>query len=84
MIRFVVVCGYLLVPLAGAALVLAAWRWPARIAGLGEVLAQVMESRGARVTLLLFVWWVGWHFLVGSRPRRITSRDRAAAAPATG
>ncbi|MFI5085815.1 MAG: DUF6186 family protein [Actinomycetales bacterium] len=83
MIRFVVVCGYLLVPLAGAALVLAAWRWPARIAGLVG-LAQEMEPRAARATLLLFVWWVGWHFLVGSRPRRITSRDRAAAAPATG
>ncbi|ALE05007.1 hypothetical protein AL755_05070 [Arthrobacter sp. ERGS1:01] len=60
-----VVAGYVLVPVAGVALVVVARLWPAKLARLGELLAVVFRTRAARLTLLLFVWWMGWHFLVG-------------------
>ena len=64
-VHVVVVAGYALVPIAGVALVIFARLWPAKLAGLGELLALVFKTRAARLTLLLFVWWLGWHFLVG-------------------
>ena len=63
MIRLVIVIGYLLVPAAGIALTVVAWTRPALLARLGELLAVVMASRAARLTLVLFCWWLGWHFL---------------------
>jgi hypothetical protein len=65
MIYALVVVGYALVPLAGIALVVVAHVRPAALAGLGELLGRVFVTRAARITLLLFVWWLGWHFLVG-------------------
>jgi len=65
MIHGVVVAGYVLVPVAGLALVLWARLKPGNLAGLGELLGRVFAGRAARITLLLFVWWLGWHFLVG-------------------
>ncbi|MFI5060289.1 MAG: DUF6186 family protein [Actinomycetales bacterium] len=35
-----------------------------RLARFGSLLDVVMEDRAARVTILLFWWWLGWHFLV--------------------
>ena len=32
---------------------------------LDTLLDRVMTSRSARVGILLFWWWAGWHFLVG-------------------
>ena len=64
MIEFLVVTGYVVVPLLALGLVIAARVKPARIAGLGELLERVLTVRAARVTLLLFVWWLGWHFLI--------------------
>lgn len=60
-----VVAGYALIPAAGVALVVVSHVKPAALAGLGELLARVFATRPARITLLLFVWWLGWHFLVG-------------------
>ncbi|RAN74841.1 hypothetical protein B5P43_27570 [Bacillus sp. SRB_336] len=65
MIYVLVVAGYALVPAAGIALVVAAHVKQAALAGLGELLGRVFVTRAARITLLLFVWWLGWHFLVG-------------------
>jgi len=64
-VHVLVVAGYALVPVAGVALVIFARLWPAKLAGLGELLAVVFKTRAARMTLLMFVWWLGWHFLVG-------------------
>jgi len=64
-IHVMVVAGYALVPLGGIALVVVARIRPAKLAGLGELLGVVFRTRAARLTLLLFVWWLGWHFLVG-------------------
>lgn len=35
-----------------------------RIAGFGQLLDRAMTYRAARITLVLFWWWVGFHFLV--------------------
>jgi hypothetical protein len=35
-----------------------------RFATLGEILDRVMATRAARITILTFWWWLGWHFLV--------------------
>ncbi|WP_125611205.1 DUF6186 family protein [Specibacter cremeus] len=64
MIHAMVVAGYVLVPVMGVALVIAARLRPDRLAGLGELLTHVLAPRAARITLLVFVWWLGWHFLV--------------------
>lgn len=64
MILVLVVAGYVLVPLVGMGLVIAG-RWkPGLVAPLGELVGRVFQYRAARITLLLFVWWLGWHFLV--------------------
>ncbi len=64
MILALVVAGYVLVPVVGAGLVVAGRLKPEAIAPLGELLARVFRYRAARITLLLFVWWLGWHFLM--------------------
>ncbi|WP_249776640.1 DUF6186 family protein [Leifsonia sp. C5G2] len=37
---------------------------PLAVAGLSTLLDLVLQERAARVTVLLFWWWLGWHFLV--------------------
>ncbi|ANF30571.1 hypothetical protein A0130_01780 [Leifsonia xyli] len=54
-----VVCGLLL-----AALVVQARIAPRTVARLSTVLDLVMTDRAARFTIVLFWWWIGWHFLV--------------------
>jgi hypothetical protein len=34
-----------------------------RFASLGEILDRVMATRAARICILTFWWWLGWHFL---------------------
>ncbi len=49
-----------------AALALAGWsrRHPDRVRDVGSLLDDLLASRAARITLLVFWWWLGWHFLV--------------------
>lgn len=51
----------------GMALVLAVGghrpRW--RIAPVTEMLDSTLAERAPRVVLVVFWWWLGWHFLVG-------------------
>jgi hypothetical protein len=54
-----VVCGLLM-----AALVVQSRLRPDRIVPLSTLLDRVMADRAARFTILLFWWWLGWHFLV--------------------
>lgn len=37
---------------------------PAHIAPVGRLLDAVFTSRAGRITVLVFWWWLGWHFLV--------------------
>ena len=62
--RWVTIGGFLLCGLLIVALVVQSRRRPDRIAPLGSLLDRVMADRAARVTILLFWWWIGWHFLV--------------------
>ncbi|MGO4382799.1 DUF6186 family protein [Specibacter sp. RAF43] len=64
MIYALVVAGYALVPLVGLALAVTARVKPQSLAGPGELLAWVFATRSARLTVFLFLWWLGWHFLV--------------------
>ncbi len=34
-----------------------------RFATFGELLDRVMSTRAARVAIIAFWWWLGWHFL---------------------
>jgi uncharacterized BrkB/YihY/UPF0761 family membrane protein len=36
----------------------------AQFATFGEVLDRVMTTQAARICILTFWWWLGWHFLV--------------------
>lgn len=35
-----------------------------RFASLGDLLDRVMATRTARIAIVVFWWWLGWHFLV--------------------
>lgn len=63
--REITIFGFALCLVAAIALEVVARRDPDRIAPLGDLLDRVMATRSARVGILLFWWWVGWHFLVG-------------------
>lgn len=57
------VVGYLVILLIGLVL----WvitRKSDKFASLSEVFRRVMHYRGTRLGLLMFWWWLGWHFLV--------------------
>ena len=64
MTRIITILGYLLDGLAAVGLVIVAKLKSDKVASLGELLDPVMASRAARVTIVLFWWWLGWHFLV--------------------
>ena len=64
MTRIITVLGYLLDGLAAVGLVIVAKLKSDKVASFGELLDPVMASRAARVTIVLFWWWLGWHFLV--------------------
>lgn len=62
--RWITIGGFVLCGLLIVALVVQSRRRPDRLAPLGSLLDRVMADRAARVTILLFWWWIGWHFLV--------------------
>lgn len=35
-----------------------------RFVPLSDLLDRVMATRAARIGILMFWWWLGWHFLV--------------------
>lgn len=63
--RSLTIAGFLVCVVAAVVLELRARRAPDYLAPLGTVLDRVMASRSARIGILLFWWWAGWHFLVG-------------------
>jgi hypothetical protein len=62
--RDVTIAGFLLCGVTMAVLVLQSHRDPLRIAPFSTLLDAVLADRAARFTILLFWWWLGWHFLV--------------------
>lgn len=64
MTRIVTIAGFIACGVAMLALVLTSRREESRMASFGELLDGVMQDRAARVTIVLFWWWLGWHFLV--------------------
>ena len=65
MIRVVTISAYLACIVAAVVIELLARRDSDRVAPLGDLMDQVMATRSARIGILLFWWWAGWHFLVG-------------------
>ncbi|WP_348787616.1 DUF6186 family protein [Leifsonia sp. NPDC080035] len=61
--RAVTIAGFVLCGVLIVVLVVQSRRRPLRRAPLGTLLDRVMTDRAARVTILLFWWWIGWHFL---------------------
>lgn len=62
--RAFTIAGYLVCGLAAVALVIAARTRPKHLAGLVRLLDRVFASRAARVVLMVFWFWLGWHFFV--------------------
>jgi Mn2+/Fe2+ NRAMP family transporter len=62
--RMVTVAGFVVCAIAIVALVVQSRRTPERLAPFASLLDVVMADRAARFTILLFWWWLGWHFLV--------------------
>lgn len=61
--RDVTIAGFLVCGALLAALVVQARVAPRTVAPLSTLLDAVMQDRAARVTVMLFWWWLGWHFL---------------------
>lgn len=62
--RAVTIAGFVLCGVLILGLVVQSRRAPLRVARVSTLLDAVMADRAARFTLLLFWWWLGWHFLV--------------------
>lgn len=65
MTRAVTIAVFVAFPLLAVALTVVAHRLPERLLGLGAVLDAALASRPARIVVLLFWLWLGWHFFVG-------------------
>ena len=62
--RIVTVAGFIVIAIGILALVAQSRRRPEGLAPFTSLLDVVMADRAARFTILLFWWWLGWHFLV--------------------
>lgn len=65
MTRIITITGFLVCLAVGATIEAVARRDPNRVAPLASMIDRVMATRSARIGILLFWWWLGWHFLVG-------------------
>lgn len=64
MSRIITTVGFCACGALAVLLVLHSHRNPEKVTPLGTLLDRVMASRAARITILVFWWWLGWHFLV--------------------
>ncbi len=64
-IRFLTIAGFLACLIAVGILELIAKRNSEKLMPLTSTVDHVMATRSARIGILLFWWWLGWHFLVG-------------------
>jgi len=63
--RDVTIAIYVLCLLAALVLTVSGHRPRLRIGRVTEMLDAVLAERAPRVALVVFWWWLGWHFLVG-------------------
>ena len=56
--------GFLVIGLGVVALAVLGQAKRNQFATFGELLDRVMTTQAARLTILTFWWWLGWHFLV--------------------
>lgn len=56
--------GFLLYLIALIGLELVARREPTVLAPAGDLFDRVLASRPARLTIVVFWWWLGWHIFV--------------------
>ena len=64
-IRLLTVAGFVACLAMIGLLELLARREPEKLTSLTSMVDHVMATRSARIGILLFWWWLGWHFLVG-------------------
>lgn len=62
--RLITIAGFVLCGLLMLALALFSRVKTDAVARFGTLLDHAMTSRAARVTFVVFWWWIGWHFLV--------------------
>ena len=63
--RLLTIAGFVACLVAVGALELLARRDPEKMTSLTSMIDHVVAVRSARIGILLFWWWLGWHFLVG-------------------
>ena len=66
MIRAITIAVYLVLLAAAVVLTVIPHRRPHALAPASSLVDILMEDRAARITLLVFWWWLGWHFLVSA------------------
>lgn len=66
MMRAITIAVYLGLVLTATTLTVVAHRRPSTLLGLGAVLDAALASRAARIVVLVFWLWLGWHFFVGA------------------
>ncbi|WP_043534700.1 DUF6186 family protein [Actinomyces polynesiensis] len=62
--RAVTEAAYLVIGAGVVVLVVWSSRHPDRVAPTGRLLGWMSGSRAARLMLVLFWWWIAWHFFV--------------------
>lgn len=62
--RDLTIGAYLFFLACGVVVALLPLRPTGRIASVYQLLDVVLANRTARVTLVVFWWWIGWHFVV--------------------
>lgn len=64
--RQVTIAGYLLLVCGAVAMTTLPRVRPNGFAPATSVLDDALATMPARITLITFWWWLGWHFLIGS------------------
>lgn len=64
MSREITIIGFCACGVLALLLLLDSRRDPQKTASFDALLDRVMVSRAVRITILVFWWWLGWHFLV--------------------
>ena len=64
MSRVIILTAYGIATAGLIVLIVISWVLPAVVATFATVLDRTMRSRIARLVIIAFWWWLGWHFLV--------------------
>jgi hypothetical protein len=62
--RTLTIAGYLLLVLAAVGLEAAARRKRSRLPSIGDVFGKLSARRLGHVGVMVWWWWLGWHFFV--------------------